>query len=161
MLEPQWKKGFRYKKIAAADAVKELKRIETAGGGLLDTHAVVAAATPEDHILHPLFTWDDTQAAGYWRAHQARLVINHLVIVDTETKEEKAPAFINVRVEIDDEKTQSYMKIEAIAESKLLYRQALADALARLASWQQRYKHLKELQEVFAAAEETQKRLAS
>ena len=140
----QWKTGARVN--ADAQVAGEMcKRLSEEGR--LTAAELLEENRPEDAPLHGAFEWDDGVAAESWREHQARHIINSIVVVP-----ERTPP---VRGFFKLESTErTYHPIESIV-SRVNTRQKLLDnALRELAAVQSKYKTLTELDRVWAALDE-------
>ena len=130
--------------------VAELKRIAAENGGVLNPAAVVLAAQPVDSVLHSRFEWDDTEAAHNYRMWQARQLIRITVeIINVGDKS----ALTNVFVSLTPDRTGEggYRTMVSILSDKQQRDQMLADAYRELELFQEKYRELKELADVFAA----------
>lgn len=88
MSKYNWKLPSFGKNIDADEAVKELEKIENIYGSLT-AESILQASQDANSILHPLFVWDDSEAAILYRKHQARTILNNIqinVISDGEPK---------------------------------------------------------------------------
>ena len=140
-----WKvKGF-----FKADAEAVYKEI-TALGDSFSPEQIVEAAKDEASELHKCFTWDDTIAAENWRKHQARVLVAQLV-VKTETSDNKPVA---VRVIASTATRNEYKPVVKLIEAEQGYADLLARAINELKAFQQKYKAITELREIFAAIDE-------
>lgn len=140
-----WKvKGF-----FKADAETVYKEI-TALGDSFSPEQIVEAAKDENSELHKCFTWDDTVAAENWRKHQARMLVAQLVI-RTETTDKEPVA---VRVIASTNVRNEYKPVVKVLEVEQDYADLLARAVAELKAFQQKYKTIKELREIFEAIDE-------
>lgn len=140
-----WKvKGF-----FKADAEAVYKEI-TALGDSFSPEQIVEAAKDEASELHKCFTWDDTIAAENWRKHQARVLVAQLV-VKTETSDNKPVA---VRVIASTAIRNEYKPVVKLIEAEQDYADLLARAINELKAFQQKYKAITELREIFAAIDE-------
>ena len=140
-----WKvKGF-----FKADAETVYKEI-TALGGSFSPEQIVEAAREEGTELHKCFTWDDTVAAESWRRHQARVLVTQLV-VKTETADKEPVA---VRVIASTATRNEYKPVVKLIEAEQGYADLLARAINELKAFQQKYKAITELREIFAAIDE-------
>ena len=52
-----------------------LAEMEAALGRPPTADEIIEAATPEDHVLHGDFEWDNTVAGHHWRQNQARAIL--------------------------------------------------------------------------------------
>lgn len=140
-----WKvKGF-----FKADAETVYKEI-TALGDSFSPEQIVEAAKDEASELHKCFTWDDTVAAESWRRHQARMLVAQLV-VKTETTDREPVA---VRVIASTATRNEYKPVVKLIEAEQGYADLLARAINELKAFQQKYKAITELREIFAAIDE-------
>ena len=140
-----WKvKGF-----FKADAETVYKEI-TALGDSFSPEQIVEAAREEGTELHKCFTWDDTVAAENWRRHQARMLVAQLV-VKTETTDKEPVA---VRVIASTATRNEYKPVVKLIEAEQGYADLLARAINELKAFQQKYKAITELREIFAAIDE-------
>lgn len=140
-----WKvKGF-----FKADAETVYKEI-TALGDSFSPEQIVEAAREEGTELHKCFTWDDTVAAENWRRHQARVLVAQLV-VKTETTDKEPVA---VRVIASTATRNEYKPVVKLIEAEQGYADLLARAINELKAFQQKYKAITELREIFAAIDE-------
>jgi len=142
------------RKIRDDEAAAELRRIQgERGGSLLPADVVEAASAPESP-LHRFFDWEDSEAAFKWRLHQARNLINAIVIVETRSGREIF-AFVSL---VDDRQAgEGYRETLVVLADPDLRARALEQALREARSWAQRYADLQELSEVFAALAEVGK----
>jgi hypothetical protein len=138
---------------------KELNRIAKANEGELTPEAVLESARSEKSPLHSHFTWDDTEAAEKLRLIEAQLLIR-MVRVKVEMPGREQPvavrAFVNVKpadVNSDSEAYKVYVPLGRALESDNYREQMLANAASDLASFKRKYAVLKELSEVFEAAD--------
>jgi len=138
---------------------QELFRLSKEHDGLTP-ETVVKEARNIKSPLHECFEWDDGMAAGYWRIHQARQILNHFLIVKKVNGEDREiKAFFNVNIEDSTNGKSRYMTVFSIAESADFRGQVLKGALEEIKSWRQRYDEYKELGLIFGAIEETQRKL--
>lgn len=127
-----WRWGS-YRGLTADVANTELRRINNLYGGITP-HSVLEAATPEDSVLHPVFTWDNALAGPKWREEEARHLIKNIVIVRDGRK---TPAFYNVPIRIVRQDTGApatvrrvYRPVEDVVRSA----SDLASAIAHLSA---------------------------
>lgn len=99
--------------------------------------------------LHKCFEWNDTVAAEKYRISQARDVIRYLRITvpDEEGNTEKT----NVRLFVStNNRDNNYKATEIVFQNKTEYDKLLAEAMAELKAFKQKYKGIKELGKIFA-----------
>ena len=135
--------------------VAELKRLAEEHGGTLKPSDVVASARAEESPLHPHFTWDDDAAAEQWRLHQARNLINAVVIAYPAGSREPIEHRVFVSLTTDRQKNGEGYRLMVDAMSDEQHRaQLLADAKQDLIGFKSRYRSLTELADVFAAIDQ-------
>lgn len=156
------KQGAPFPDDKAQEVGEELIRIST-DGELPVAADIVAAAQKKNSPLHDYFQWDDGAAGERWREHQARQMINHLIIVkeNPDDGDVEIRAFFNVSKAEDeeDEAARRYVTIFSVLENEEYYQQVLKKALAELKTWQKKYQMIKELHVIFGLIEKTQKSL--
>ncbi|HOX27401.1 MAG TPA: hypothetical protein PLU44_16765 [Candidatus Krumholzibacteria bacterium] len=111
-----------------------LDKVRAKVGGMLDAPDVVKAARPEKSPLHRYFEWDDTEAAELYRVEQARCLIR-LVVTTVPGAAEPVQAFVSLTTE----RGRGYRHIIDVLDDEDLQQQMLADALAELERWRDRY----------------------
>jgi len=142
-------------RVKDMSVIVELKRIATAGKGILQPSAVVEAAKPNTSPLHSHFTWDDSEAAAAWRLWQARQLISVCVeFVGPKDAEQEARVFVSLRDERGEE--GGYRALISVLSEPDLRAQLLQDALAELKYFKGKYQSLKELSAVFEAIDSAQ-----
>ena len=126
------------------------------GGKPLDYDALIRKARSPKSPLHDGFTWDDTEAAGQWRRHEARRLVQFLYVTD-DAGELHHRAFLSIQAieSEDDEQSQAriWVRTDAAIENRQLREAVLRTALGELDALRRKYGHLKELAAVFDAAE--------
>jgi hypothetical protein len=127
----------------------ELEVIAEANDGLLRAEDVVEFARDENTALHKHFQWDDTEAARQYRIIQARNIIRVVVVVTPEISE---PYRVAVSME-NDRYTPGggYRLMKDVMSDEEKRTAFVAQAKRELDAWRNRYKHLKELADIFAA----------
>lgn len=132
--------------------IAELKRIAARNaGGILDPAEVVAAARPKSSPLHSRFEWDNTKAGEQYRLWQARTLIRVCVQVMPTPTNEKHVERVWVSLKEDRKDDGGYRPLVAVLSDAQLCEQLIADALSDLEVWEEKYKNLKALSEVFRA----------
>lgn len=132
----------------------ELERLARAHGGELHPAVVVSAARDEASPLHDSFDWDDTEAAHSWRLHQARQLIRAVVTYEPVGREHHEPCRVFVSLSTDRTKDGAGYRLALSVLSDEAFRaQLLADAIAEMKTFREKYRRLKELADVFVAME--------
>lgn len=139
------------KSAQVQDELLKLKK----GGVILPADVVDAARDPQS-VLHDLFTWDDGEAAHQYRLEQARRVLRTYVVIEDAPKQETVRAFVSLS---SDRRHAGggYRHITDVLSDEELYRRMLADSLAEIRAFRQKYERIKELRPVFDAADEVEK----
>ena len=140
---------WKVKGIFKADAETVYSEI-TALGDTFTPGMIVEAAKDENSELHKCFTWDDTIAAENWRNHQARMLVAQLV-VRAETQDNETVA---VRVISTTTTKNEYTPTTMLVKSEPDYENLLARAIRELKAFQQKYKTITELREIFEVIDE-------
>ena len=134
--------------------IAELRRIANKHGGVLQPETVVQAARTESSPLHGAFCWDDTEAARLYRIVQARQLIRVSVEVIQPAdggKEFSVRAFVSLTPDRDQD-GGGYRFVSEVLRNTAARGQMLADALAELRVFEEKYRVLSELAAVFSAA---------
>lgn len=140
----------------------ELTRIARKNNGVLTAEMVVAAARDEDSPLHDSFTWDNDVAAERWRLYQARNLILHVKVETTAVNNHRV--IIRAWTSLTTDRNHDgggYRETIHVLSNKDQRRQLLADALAELKLFEEKYRTLKELAGVFAQIRKVGKREAA
>ena len=144
MLAYQWKSGARYR-ASAQEAGEMCKRL--ADEGRLTAETLVEENRPENAPLHNEFVWDDAVAGVLYRNHQARNMINSLVIVSE--KVEPVRGFFKV-----EQTERNYESVTTILSNKDSTQRLFDTALRELSAIQRKYSALQEFSKVWAAIAE-------
>ena len=128
----KWRTGARIKADPnlAANVLDQL-----ANENRLNAESVVEVSKPDDAVLHDDFEWRDEIAALEYRKHQARNIMNSLVIVEEMTPE--APP-IRYCFQIDED-TSNYTPLSVIMQSSDSMEALKKKALAELSSYRMKY----------------------
>ena len=135
--------------LSHEDAQKVGERVTVlAQAGPVAPDDLVEDARPADAILHPLFEWDDIEAAKSWRRHQARFLIAQVEIVPAETGE-PIRAFHNVTMEGKSGRLErGYVTLDTVRSEAALLEHIREEALRELSGYQKRYRQYQELNAV-------------
>lgn len=117
--------------------------------GELTASKLVDTSRPEEAPLHTAFEWNNDVAGELWREHQARHIINCLVIEQKGQEEQPVRAFF-----VTHDETRKYESTLRIMSSESKKADLLKTALAELNSFRRKYATLKELDTVFIAIDE-------
>jgi hypothetical protein len=154
--EYAWRDGARLQKGARvpAQAVGErLEQLRATGAGELTPEAVVADASHSGSPLHPLFEWDEAEAAHQYRLVQARALIRAVVVRYRAAPGDGARsvvAFVNLKDGDRQYYTATAVALSDPAQRAVVLRQAWEDFQAL----RKRYADLTEFAAVFTALDE-------
>lgn len=140
----QWKFPQLYS-VDAQVAGEELERIRSEHNGLTP-EAVVDASTSEDAPLHPVFQWDDKEAAEKYRIIQAQQLIRSISIV-VEQPDKQEPVVFRAYHHVQDD----YKPLQAILDSVDMMQDLMAKAIRDMDAFEHKYYMLKELSPIFSA----------
>ena len=137
------------KDIFKADATKCYEEIQQIGEEV-KPEQVVEKARDSNTELHKCFDWDNSSAAEKYRLYQARNVINHLIVIRHDVKEESAPVQFRVMMKNDKGSSSGYKQTIVMVKDDDEYKKLLEQAYAELRSFKKKYQCLSELSEILA-----------
>lgn len=138
------------KDIFKADAGKCYEEIQQIGDEV-KPEQVVEKARDEASELHKCFDWDDSSAAEKYRLHQARNVINHLIVVKREVDNtEKEPIQFRVMMKNNASQGSGYKQTIVMIQDEDEYNKLLETAYRELHAFKQKYSCLTELANILA-----------
>lgn len=136
--------------IFRADASKCYQEIQDIGEEV-KPEQVLDVARDEDTELHKCFEWDDSLAAEKYRLHQARNVINHLIVVKREVEDDDSkPIQFRVLMKNESDMDSGYKQTVVMVRDDDEYKKLLEQAYRELHSFKQKYSCLSELAEILA-----------
>ena len=140
----EWKDGTRKSRLNAQKVGERLSTIHSKHG-IVTAALVVNDAQKKNSPLHNGFEWDDQEAAEAYRLHQARNIINAIVVSHptSEGDERMIRAFVHLGADYED--------IELVLNIAEKRDALLAQAFVELETARRKYEHLDELTAVFAA----------
>lgn len=159
----EWTNRASSRGVDPAEAYSELESLRASHGGVITDEIVVDAARSDESVLHPLFTWDDTEAARLHRLSQARSVIRSLTVVYVDRPKQPVRTYEVVRrTSSSSAKDRTEYATVADALSDPVARERLiADAVRAAMQFRRRFQTLHELSRVFEAIDETVESLAT
>lgn len=113
----RWRTGFGAQGVPAAEAAGVIRRCHG------DPRAVVQAARDPNNPLHPLFNWNDEDAAEQHRIAQARLMIRSLIVTYKEREVHAFHLAIQPAANVPDKRV--YVSVEQVAADTLAWRTAV------------------------------------
>lgn len=154
--EYAWRDGARLQRGARAPAQVVGERLEClrgAGAGELTPEAVVADAHHPTSPLHPLFEWNDSEAARQHRLAQARALIRSVVVRYRAAPADgprSVVAFVNLREGDRQFYTATAIALADPQKRAIVLRQAWEDFQAL----RKRYGELTEFAQMFVLLDE-------
>lgn len=146
----EWKDGAAIQgmsKVKPQLVGETLEKIEARHGALRPGY-LVDEARPAASPLHPLFEWDDADAAEKYRLWQARKVIGSVVVSRIDNREVQKP--ISAFASILQESGRSYISMVTAMDNAGQREAILRNAKADLVHWRNKYQALQEFSEMFA-----------
>lgn len=141
----KFKSGTRYTKECDPQQIGEsLELIRLNNEGRLHVQDVLTDAVNPASPLHPVFTWDDQEAAQSWRTQEARQLIRSVVVLKTEDAEPET-AFYNVKVQVGEDMEQYYQSVAVLEHSPQEYHAALTLLLGQLDALDKSIKQLRKV----------------
>lgn len=138
-----FKPGRSTPKVSAAALGKELERIVKKNDGKMTPAVIVAESKPRKAVLHNEFEWQDDRAAALYREHQARNLVNVLVVTpEDSTGKDIQP--VQAIVSVQDGRDQSYQPIEAVFADPDKKQQHIDKCLRRLIAIRAEFRALQE-----------------
>ena len=131
----QWK-DIKYS-VPAEVVGKQFEKILEEQGSLTNKN-VLESAKDESSPIHEIFEWDDTVAAEKYRLTQAtKLITNLQIILETEEKEIKCRAYVNIA---NDAKEGKFIHIESAFQNEDTKDIVLNRAMNELRAFKEKYK---------------------
>ncbi len=139
--------------MSSLKITEALESIAERSAGVLRPEDVVEAARDPRSVLHDHFDWNDTVAAHNWRIQQARRLIRITVAYCEQVQQH-----VRVFVSLTPDRTADgggYRTLATVLSSKTTRAQLLADAMFELKTFENKYRMLSELANVFDAIRDT------
>lgn len=149
----QWRSGTRITGISAQVAGEVCAQLAATGD--LNAQRLVDVSRKDGAPLHAAFEWDDAVAGEEWRKHQARNIINAIVVAKDEHTPVQVRAFFKV-----ENVGSNYEPVQVIMRSPTKRELLLQDAMRELGVFRKKYATLSELSAVFEAIDSTQMKFA-
>ena len=144
-------KNYGYK-VPASTVGAEFEKIEKQYGSVT-SELVLQSATPEDSPLHEIFEWDDSKAAHSYRLQQATVLICNLSC-EVETENELKPIVARAYIDVSGNTKGSFVNVKAAFQNQDSRELVLQRALNELKAFQEKYKNLLELADLFSVIDE-------
>jgi hypothetical protein len=145
--------------ISSKACQDELVKLQQQLGDLFTAEEVVKAAKDKKQwpALYNYFEWDDKRAGHAHRLLQARQLILHVQIVQPG-KKKPMRAYVSLKSDRYTRKGGGYRTIASVMSNEEQREELLSQAFEDLKHWQKKYKLLKELEPIFAAAQKVEQR---
>lgn len=101
----------------------------------LTAENILDEAKKKKSPLHDFFDWDDSEAAGKWRLHQARLLINVVIEYNPDRDSNTVYSFEIIKTNGDKE----YKHIDDILTNSDWQKQVVKRAITGLSYWNAKY----------------------
>ena len=125
--------------------VSALRSIAEKHDGVLKAEDVIEAARPVKSPLHSKFTWDDSEAAAKYRLIEARELIRTTIqYIDVSGEQQPFRVFCSLTPDREND-GGGYREVSAVLSNKTFREQLIADALAEMKAFQDRYAKIKAL----------------
>lgn len=136
-----------------------LEAIAAGNNGKVNPRDVLTAARDESSVLHKAFTWDDTKAGERYRMQEARALLQRYRIRIVEGDKTTVRAFVS----LSDERGKSggYRPLLQVLTMEERREQMLADALAELSRFEEKYRTLSELEPVLQTIHTVRRRIGT
>ncbi|MFQ5539350.1 MAG: hypothetical protein ACE5FB_03035 [Candidatus Binatia bacterium] len=142
-----WRVGARIK-LDPQKVGEHLLQLSKQLHGSLSAGQVLEDGRSPKSITNAHFDWNDSTAAEKHRLDQARQLLNCLVMVDHKQKiAEPTRVFVNLKTV----EKRSYIPLVTVMTDPTLRQATLDEALKEIEKFKEKYKHLKELADIFAA----------
>jgi hypothetical protein len=158
----RWKERFPNAGIkveVAHDAIMDIKQKH---GGTVSPDAIVEEASDKKHVLHKLFTWDNSVAAHKYRLQEAGSLLRAIEITYSELPQQPRRAFevtLKKRSGSDSQRTV-YATAEEAAADPATHSALIAEAVRTLMAWRSRFRYLQELSHLIEEIDRTIESLA-
>ena len=138
LLKYKFRTGNTLAGVDAQDVGEELERIHAQHGSLKPAD-IVDESRPEDAVLHPVFEWDDQEAAEEYRKWQARYLVRSVVTVKEDGKTDSA--FVHVQI------TEGYQPMSVVVSTPDMLQSAKNELLTKVLSAERAASELLEIVE--------------
>ena len=148
--EVRWKNGAVRRGVDAEAAHKELEHLRLEGR--LTDQDVVDRARDKKNVLHPLFEWNDGEAAARYRRVQAREIIRSIEVTYQEAPAAKVRAFqVATKSNKPTERRTIYSSTSEMMQDPEARDRLIARAIREAMEFRRKFQHLRELQVVIEA----------
>lgn len=140
--------------------ISELKALAKSNDGLLKAETVVQAARAANSPLHDKFEWDDSEAAERFRLIQARALISiSFQYMPRNDKMMATKVFVSLSTDRTKRDGAGYRTLVSVMSDPDMKNQLLMDSLEQMTHFQEKYKALEELGELFTAMHATKRKI--
>lgn len=165
MKEYKARKGSGFGKNKAITYGTRLDELAVEHDGTITPILVIDDARDQDSPLHDYFEWDDSVASEQYRKWQARRLIRSIIVITCEEDSDdlleiEINNFHNVTISNNDN-VRVYATIEKISEDDTLFEQVIANAIAEIKLWKDKYKTYKEFKGIIREVNKTEMKFKS
>lgn len=159
----RWKERFPNAGVKVETAHEEIMRIKDKNGGFVSPDDIVKEASEKSNPLHPLFTWDDTEAARKYRLNEAGALLRSIEITYVELPKQPRRAFevTYKKPPGSVEKQTLYATAEEAAADPETHAKLIAEAVRTLMDWRARFRYLQELSQLMEQIDRTVESIAT
>lgn len=154
----EWKRNMA---IPAQKVGERIERLEKRHGEVT-ARVLLDDARDKKSCLHRLFEWDDAKAAENYRLRQATFIIQNLT-VKVQDAESETPknirAYVNIKPTMTNSNSGVFVNVLTAMTDAEMRRSVLLNAMRELLTYRKKYSDLVELQEVFEAIDNANKKL--
>lgn len=130
-------------KVSPGVFAEEVEAVRRDRGDIVEARDIVDRARPPESRIHPLFDWNNAQAAERWRQHQARNALNALRVVVRESEGMGKPQtqIVHIHVKATDGR-RGYTTLESASLRPEYREQIMEDAWRFLDAFERRFRNL-------------------
>ena len=145
------------KEVGAQVIGEAIEKAMDSATGIVNKGVLVEQARPEVAPLHSCFEWHDKTAAGKYREHQARNIVN---VVDVQvTSDRRAPAFPSVILPVavraaGEAPQRENVRMQNVLADPAMRQQLINQVLAKLIRLREEYRAINELAIVWDAVDQ-------
>jgi tRNA A37 N6-isopentenylltransferase MiaA len=146
----RWRDRFPSNGVDPVKAYKEILRLKAQNKNSVSPELLVESARDESSTLHPLFNWDDAEAASKYRVQQASTILRAIEVVYIEGPKKPSRAFeiVQNKRRGDTKTVTLYATAEEACADPDVHARLVAEAVRGLIAWRNRYQTLNEMRQL-------------
>lgn len=142
----KWKTGV----FSKADPAKVYEEI-TSIGDEVKPEQILKKAQNKKTELHKCFNWNDADCAYRYRLQQAGEIVRQLIVITRPEPEENVqPTQFRLLMKNENTHDSGYKQVLTMVRDEDEYKKLLAQAMAELQTFKQKYSCLSELAEIIS-----------